>query len=94
MGRHRRWRESGVRSQVPALVGLVVWHLFIENLLVGDIAGVGAVGRYLPGAAGRAISGQTATSLLSPAPAVGVLVADASLASVWGMLAIDRKDFA
>jgi ABC-2 type transport system permease protein len=72
-----------VRSQVPALVGLVVWHLFIENLLVGDIAGVGAVGRYLPGAAGKAISGQTATSPLSPAAAVGVLVAYATLASVW-----------
>ena len=83
-----------IRSQVPALVGLVVWLLFIENLLVGDIAGVGAIGRYLPGAAGKAISGQTATSLLSPAAGAAVLVAYAAAAIVFGLIAVDRTDFA
>lgn len=82
-----------VRSQVPALVGLVVWLLFIENLLVGDIAGVGAIGRYLPGAASKAISGQRVTSLLSPVAGAAVLVAYAAVCSVLGLIAIDRTDF-
>ena len=83
-----------VRSQVPALVGLVVWLLFVENLLVGDIAGVGAIGRYLPGATGKAISGQTASSLLSPPAGAAILVAWAAIATAFGLIAIDRKDFA
>ena len=83
-----------IRGQVPALVGLVVWLLFIENLLVGDIAGVGAIGRYLPGAAGKAISGQTATSLLSTSAGAAVLVAYAVAAIVVGSIAVDRTDFA
>lgn len=81
-----------VRSQVPALVGLVVWSLFIENLLVGDIAGVGTIGRYLPGASARAISGQQATSLLSPAAGLIVLVAYAALAAILGSTATTRRD--
>ncbi|MCU1360808.1 MAG: hypothetical protein JWN99_2097 [Ilumatobacteraceae bacterium] len=83
-----------VRSQVPALVGLVVWLLFVENLLVGDIAGVGAVGRYLPGAAGRAISGQRATTLLSPPTGLIVLAAYIIAAGVAGVIAMDRHDVA
>jgi ABC-2 type transport system permease protein len=82
-----------VRSQVPALVGLVVWLLLIENLLVGDIAGVGAVGRYLPGAAGKAISGQQANSLLSPMAGSIVLALYAIAATVSGSIAIERRDF-
>ena len=72
----------------------MVWLLFIENLLVGDIAGVGSIGRDLPGAAGKAISGQTATSLLSPAAGAAVLVAYAAAVSVFGMIAVDHQDFA
>ncbi len=33
-----------VRSQVPTLVGLCAWLLFVENMLVGDVAGVGGLG--------------------------------------------------
>ena len=83
-----------IRGQVPALIGLVVWLLFIENLLVGDIAGVGAIGRYLPGAAAKAISGQTATSLLSPTAGAFVLIAYAVAAIVVGSIVVDRTDFA
>lgn len=83
-----------IRGQVPALIGLVVWLLFIENLLVGDIAGVGAIGRYLPGAASKAISGQTATSLLSPTAGAFVLIAYAVAAIVVGSVVVDRTDFA
>lgn len=83
-----------IRGQVPALIGLVVWLLFIENLLVGDIAGVAAIGRYLPGAAAKAISGQTATSLLSPTAGAFVLIAYAVAAIVVGSIVVDRTDFA
>lgn len=83
-----------VRSQVPTLVGLVVWLLFIENLLVGDIAGVGVIGRYLPGAASKAISGQKASSLLSPGVALVVLIVYAVAAAVLGSISLDRNDLA
>ena len=60
----------------------------------GDIAGVGAIGRYLPGAAGKAISGQTATSLLSTTAGAAVLFAYAVAAIAMGSIAVDRTDFA
>lgn len=81
-----------IRSQVPALVGIVVWLLFVENLLVGDIAGVGAVGRLLPGAAGRAISGQDPNVLLSPTVSLIVLALYAAAAAVIGSIATVRRD--
>lgn len=56
-----------IRNQVPVLVGICAWLLFVENLLVGDIGGVGNIGRLLPGAAGKAISGQDPDTLLAPA---------------------------
>jgi ABC-2 type transport system permease protein len=83
-----------VRNQVPALVGIVVWLLFVENLLVGDIAGVGDIGRLLPGAAGKAISGQDPAALLAPAVGLVLLAAYACAAAVVGSLAISRRDVA
>lgn len=83
-----------VRNQVPALVGICVWLLFVENLLVGDIANVSVVGRLLPGAAGKAISGQDPDTLLSPALAVVLLSLYAAGAVLAGSLAIDRRDVA
>jgi ABC-2 type transport system permease protein len=83
-----------VRSQVPALVGIVVWLLFVENLLVGDVGGVGDLGRLLPGAAGRAISGQDPATLVTPAIGVILLTFYAAAAAVAGSFAISRRDFA
>ncbi|MHB8463680.1 MAG: ABC transporter permease [Acidimicrobiales bacterium] len=83
-----------VRSQVPALVGIVVWLLFFENLLVGDIAGVGDLGRLLPGAAGKAISGQNPGTLLAPTIGLLVLALYAAAVAVAGALATSRRDFA
>lgn len=53
-------------------MGITAWLLFVEDLLVGDIAGVGDVGRLLPGAAAKAVSGQDPATLL--APAVGLVL--------------------
>ncbi len=82
-----------VRSQVTALVGIVMWRVFVKNLLVGDIAGIGAVGRLLPGAAGRAISGQDPNILLSPAVGFVVLILYAAASAVIGSMVTERRDF-
>lgn len=81
-----------VRNQVPALVGICVWILFIENLLVGDIAGAGSIGRLLPGAAGKAISGLDSGTLLAPAAGLVVLAVYAAVAAAAGSLATARRD--
>jgi len=81
-----------VRNQVPALVGIVVWLLFVENLLVGDIAGATGIGRLLPGAAAKAISGQDPDTLLAPAVGLVLLALYAAGAAWAGSLATSRRD--
>jgi hypothetical protein len=81
-----------VRNQVPALVGLCAWLLFVENLLVGDVAGVGRVGKFFPGGAAKAISGQDPDALLAPAVGLGLLVLYAAAAAVIGSLVTSRRD--
>lgn len=83
-----------VRYQVPTLIGLCAWLLFVENLLVGDIAGVGGIGKLLPGAAGKAISGQDPDSLVAPAVGLVLLALYAAAAWVAGSLATSRRDVA
>ena len=53
-----------VRQPVPAIAGLAIWLLFIENLLV---AFVPDVGRLAPGAAAAALAGVDTGTLLAPA---------------------------
>jgi hypothetical protein len=83
-----------VRNQVPALIGICAWLLFVENLLVGDIAGVGNVGRLLPSAAGKAISGQDPDTLLAPGVGLVLLALYAATVAVAGSLATSRRDVA
>jgi len=82
-----------VRSQVPALVGICVWLLFVESLLVGDLAGIGNLGRLLPGAAAKAISGQDPNTLLAPGISLALLGLYAAAAVTAGCLAAARRDF-
>jgi hypothetical protein len=81
-----------VRNQVPALVGLCAWLLFVEGLLVGDVADVDAVGRFAPGAAAAAISGQDPGTLLAPAVGLALLALYAAAAAVAGSLVTARRD--
>jgi ABC-2 type transport system permease protein len=81
-----------VRNQVPALVGICAWLLFVENLLVGDIAGVGDIGPLLPGAAGKAISGQDPNTLLAPGLGLVLLIVYAAVAVVAGSFMTSRHD--
>jgi ABC-type transport system involved in multi-copper enzyme maturation permease subunit len=83
-----------VRNQVATLVGLCAWLLFVENLLLGDLADLN-VGRFLPGAAAAAISGQEpATPLLAPAVALALLALYAAAAVTAGCVATNRRDTA
>jgi ABC-2 type transport system permease protein len=81
-----------VRHQVPTVVGVCAWLLFVEGLLAGDLVGVGEVGRFLPGAAAAAISGQEPGTLLAPAVGLALLAAYAAAAAVSGAFATSRRD--
>jgi ABC-2 type transport system permease protein len=81
-----------VRNQVPALVGLCAWLLFFEGLLLGDVADIDAVGRFAPGAAAAALSGQDPDRLLAPAIGLVVLAVYAVATAVAGSLVTSRRD--
>jgi ABC-type transport system involved in multi-copper enzyme maturation permease subunit len=82
-----------VRNQVAAVVGLCVWLLFLEPLLLGDVH---AVAKFAPGASAGAIAGaiqtQIADDLVAPALGVLLLAAYAALASAVGSIATTRRD--
>jgi ABC-2 type transport system permease protein len=82
-----------VRSQVPTVVGVTAWLLFIEGLLFGDI-GLSDIGRFLPGALAQAASGQSPQTLLAPGLAVFLLALYAAAAAAAGWLATTRRDVA
>lgn len=92
------WAAIGVgvgalfRNQVPTLIGICTWLLFVEGLLVGDLVGIGDIQRFLPGAAAAAISGQEPGSFLAPAAAVVLLALYAGVAAVAGTVATARRD--
>lgn len=82
-----------VRNQVPTLIGICAWLLFVEGLLAGDIAGgLGDVGRFLPGSAAAAISGQDPGTLLTPMAGLALLALYAAAAALAGSLATARRD--
>jgi hypothetical protein len=82
-----------VRNQVPTLIGICAWLLFVEGLLAGDVAGgLGDVGRFLPGAAASAISGQDPGTLLAPAIGLVLLASYAAATALAGALATSRRD--
>jgi ABC-2 type transport system permease protein len=82
-----------VRNQVAAVVGLCVWLLFLEPLLLADIP---SAAKYAPEASAGAIAGaiqsQIADTLIAPALGVVLLAAYAALAGVAGALLITRRD--
>jgi ABC-2 type transport system permease protein len=81
-----------VRNQVPTLIGICAWLLFVEGLLAGDLVGLGDVRRFLPGAAAAAISGQEPGKLLAPAVGLVLLATYAAAAAVAGSVATQRRD--
>jgi hypothetical protein len=81
-----------VRNQVPTLIGICAWLLFVEGLLVGDVADLAHIGRFAPGAAAAAITGQDPGTLLAPAAGLVLLALYAAAAALGGALAISRRD--
>jgi ABC-2 type transport system permease protein len=81
-----------VRSQVPTMVGICAWLLFVEGLLADATGYLGDVGRLLPGSAAAGMSGQARDTLLSPGAGLALLVGYAAAASLAGMYAMARRD--
>ena len=81
-----------VRNQVPTLIGLCAWLLFVEGLLAGDVGSLGDVGRFLPGSAAAAMSGQDPGTLLAPALGLALLAAYAAVAALAGAFATSQRD--
>jgi len=81
-----------VRNQVPALIGLCAWLLFVEGLLAGDVGGLGDVGRLLPGSAAAAVSGQDPGTLLAPEVGLALLAAYAVALALAGAFATSHRD--
>jgi ABC-2 type transport system permease protein len=82
-----------VRNQVGAVVGLCVWLLLVETILVGNVP---SAAKFSPGATAGAIAGaiqtQDAADLLAPALGALLLVAYATAATVAGVIATERRD--
>lgn len=82
-----------VRNQVFAIVGLFSWVFVVEILIFQYLPGVG---RYAPGAAGTALTGDTvgesSVHLLSAPAGAAVLAAYAAAFGLAGALAIVRRD--
>lgn len=83
---------AAVRHQVPTVVGIAAWLLFVEGLLGADAGSFGNVGRYLPGALASAASGQVPQ--LAPGLAAVLLALYAVAAAAAGWAVTTRGDVA
>lgn len=78
-----------VRSQVPTVIALLTWLLFVENLLV-DLPGIH---RFAPGALAQALAGQHGSGIVaSPAVAAALLALFAAAVIAVGGTATNRRD--
>jgi ABC-2 type transport system permease protein len=78
-----------VRDQVPALIGISAWLLFIEGLFGGNLADVI---KFAPGALGMAASGQEPDTLLAPSLSLFLLALYGAAAGMAGLIATSRRD--
>jgi hypothetical protein len=82
-----------LRGQVGAVVGLCVWLLLIENILIGNVP---SAGKYAPGAGAGALAGLMpdagSTTLLAPIAGALALVAYAAVGAAAGLAAMERRD--
>ena len=78
-----------VRDQVPTLIGITAWLLFVEGLLGENLVDVS---KFAPGTLAMAVSGQEPGTLLSPAISLPLLSVYAVAAAVAGSIATTRRD--
>lgn len=80
-----------VRNQVPVVVGLLIWVLFIENLLR---AGTPWIARFAPGSLARAIAADGIGALTSPTIAACALALVVAAALIAARSNFARRDIA
>jgi ABC-2 type transport system permease protein len=80
-----------VRNQVGALVGLLVWSLFVESIL---FALVPSVGRYLPGRAASALTEIETPHQLGVTTGIVVFAGYVIVATIAGAFVTERRDVA
>lgn len=78
-----------IRSQVPTIVGILAWVLFVEGILVDNVPGLG---RFGPGALGQSLSGLHPDTLLAPAISVALLALYALAVLAVGSAMTIRRD--
>jgi ABC-type transport system involved in multi-copper enzyme maturation permease subunit len=78
-----------VRNQVPVVVGLLIWTLFIENLLR---AGTPSLARFAPGSLARAIAADGPGALTSPTLATLALAAVTTAVLIAAQSNFARRD--
>jgi ABC-2 type transport system permease protein len=78
-----------VRDQVPTLIGISAWLLFVEGLFGENLADVS---KFAPGTLAMAVSGQEPDVLLAPALSVVLLALYATAAALAGVIATARRD--
>ena len=84
-----------VRQQVGAVAGLVIWLIWSETTLLGNVP---SAGKFAPGAVAGAIAGaiqtQSASKLVAPGVGVLLLVLYAGILATAGAVFINRRDVA
>ena len=84
-----------VRNQTGAVVGLCVWLLLVETILVANVP---AAGKFSPGASAGALAGMiqsvSAGTLVAPALGALLLLAYAGAVTAVGLIATERRDVA
>jgi ABC-type transport system involved in multi-copper enzyme maturation permease subunit len=84
---------AAIRNQVATIVGLCVWLLFVEPLLLGDVP---SAAKYAPEATAGAIAGaiqsQIADTLIAPGLGIALLATYAAFAGLIGSALITRRD--
>jgi ABC-2 type transport system permease protein len=78
-----------VRDQVPALIGITAWLLFVEGLFGENLV---EVSRFAPGNLGMAVSGQNPNELLAQGLSLLLLALYAAVAVAAARLATTRRD--
>lgn len=78
-----------VRNQAPTMVGILVWVLFVETILIGSIP---SVGKYAPAALARAVTGATDATLDAPLLGAALLALYAGAALSLGWAVSTRRD--
>ena len=80
------------RAQVPTVVGLFTWLMFVENVLGGDFP---SAHRFVPGSLAQSLAGSTRDGVLTSAALAAVLlVVYAAAAALAGLAATLRRDVA